>query len=122
MAGRLRLPALPLFLIATAFGVSSTIQAYSLRVLQDWAATSPRVVLPLLGLNLVYWYVPALLAPTIMAIALRYRLGRVRWPKQVLVHVTGVLVYSVVHIGVLLIARWALFQEDRPESFPTLWT
>jgi len=34
MAGRLRLPALPLFLIATAFGVSSTIQAYSLRVLQ----------------------------------------------------------------------------------------
>jgi LytS/YehU family sensor histidine kinase len=56
-----------------------------------------------------------------MAVALRYRLGRVRWPKQVLVHVTGVLIYSVVHISVLLVTRWALFQETRPESFPTLW-
>jgi two-component system LytT family sensor kinase len=120
-ATRLRLPALPLFAIATAFGVASTIEAYSLRLLQDWDATSPRILLPLLGLNLVYWYVPALLAPTIMAVALRYRLGRVHWAKQVVVHVTGVLIYSVVHISVLLAARWLLFQEARPAMFPTFW-
>jgi LytS/YehU family sensor histidine kinase len=69
----------------------------------------------------VYWYIPALLAPTIMAVALRYQLGRVRWPKQVLVHVIGVIVYSVVHTAVLLAARSVLFQESRPAMFPTFW-
>jgi len=120
MAARLRLPSLPLFGIATAFGASSAIQAYSLRVLED-GTTSSSSLLPLLGLNLVYWYVPALLAPTIMAIALRYQPGRVSWVKQVLVHLTGVLIYSVVHITVLLAARWVLFNEDRPAMFPTFW-
>src|SRR5262245_40420956 len=103
MPPRLKIPALTLFTVATAFGVSSTIQAYSMRVLED-GTTSTHALLPLLGLNLVYWYVPALLAPSIMAVALRYQLGRVRWPKQVLVHGIGVFVYSVVHIAVLLAA------------------
>jgi len=120
MGARLRIPALPLFAIATAFGASSSIQAYWLRVLED-GPTSTRGLLPLLVLNLVYWYVPALLAPTIMAVALRYPPGRVRWLKQVLVHVTGVLIYSVVHIAVLLAARWMLFREARPDIFPTFW-
>jgi signal transduction histidine kinase len=120
MLERLKVPALPLFVIATAFGVSSTIQAYSIRVLED-GRTSLQSLLPLLGLNLVYWYVPALLAPTIMAVALRYRLGRVRWSTQVAVHLIGVLAYSIVHISVLLGARWLLFQEDRPATYPTFW-
>jgi signal transduction histidine kinase len=120
MLDRLKVPALPLFVIATAFGVSSTIQAYSIRVLED-GSTSVRSLLPLLGLNLVYWYVPALLAPTIMAVALRYRLGRVRWSTQVAVHLAGVFAYSVVHISVLLAMRWVLFQENRPATYPTFW-
>jgi len=32
-----------------------------------------------------------------------------------------VLIYSVVHITVLLAARWVLFNEDRPAMFPTFW-
>jgi two-component system LytT family sensor kinase len=117
---RLKVPPLPLFLIATVFGVSSTIQAYSIRVLED-GNTSVQSVLPLLGLNLVYWYVPALLAPTIMAVALRYRLGRVRWSTQVAVHLAGVVLYSIVHTSVLLATRWVLFQENRPVTYPTFW-
>src|SRR6478672_13303216 len=105
MVDRLKVPALPLFVIATAFGASSTIQAYLIRVLEA-GSTSVRSLLPLLGLNLVYWYVPALLAPTIMAVALRYRLGRVRWSTQVAVHLAGVLVYSFALISVLLATRW----------------
>jgi len=120
MVDRLRVPALPLFVIATAFGVSSAIQAYSIRVLEDGNA-SVGALLPLLGLNLVYWYVPALLAPTIMAVALRYRLGRVRWSTQIAVHLAGVVVYSLLHTAVLLAARWVLFQEDRPATYPTFW-
>src|SRR5262245_14337585 len=120
MLSRPKIPSLPLFTVATAFGVSSTIQAYSMRVLEDGTMTT-RSLLPLLGLNLVYWYIPALLAPTIMAVALRYQLGRVRWPRQVLVHVIGVIVYSVVHTAALLAARSVLFQESRPAMFPTFW-
>jgi sensor histidine kinase YesM len=120
MVDRLKVPALPLFVIATAFGASSTIQAYAIRVLED-GNTTLRSVLPLLALNLVYWYVPALLAPTIMALALRYRLGRTRWSTQVAVHLTGVLVYSVAYTIVLLAARWILFQEARPATYPTFW-
>ena len=83
MSERLKVPALPLFAIATAFGVSSTLQAYSMSVLEH-NALSPRALPQLLALNLVYWYLPALLAPTIMAVALRYQLGRVRWSTQAL--------------------------------------
>src|SRR5215470_13012049 len=108
MVERLKLPALPLFIVATAFGASSTIQAYAIRVLEDGNTTLPSLF-PLLGLNLVYWYVPALLASTIMAVALRYRLGKVRWSTQVGVHLAGVLVYSIVHTTVLLAVRWMLF-------------
>src|SRR5438045_1736048 len=106
---RLRIPPVPLFVIATGFGVSSTLQAYSMRAIEDGGA-SARSILPLLGLNLTYWYVPALLAPTITAVALRYQLGRVRWPTQLLVNVTGMLVYSIVHTAALLAIRAMLFR------------
>src|ERR1700709_1188367 len=105
MVDRLKVPALPLFAIATVLGVSSTIQASLIRVLEDGSTTVGSLT-QLLGLNLVYWYVPALLTPTIMALSLRYRLGRVRWPTQVAVHVAGVLAYSIAHTAVLLAARW----------------
>ena len=77
--------------------------------------------LPLLGLNLTYWYIPALLAPSIMAIALRYQLGRVRWSTQLVVHVAGVFVYSVVHTTALLTMRALLFRETYPRDFSSFW-
>jgi two-component system LytT family sensor kinase len=120
MPERLKVPVLPLFLIATTFGLSSTFQAYSMKMLEA-GPVSARSLVPLLGLNLVYWYVPALLAPSIMAIALRYQLGRVRWSTQALVHVTGALVYSVVHTTALLGAKALLVVEGRPGSTAALW-
>jgi signal transduction histidine kinase len=119
MPSRVRVPAIVLFGIATAFGVSSTIQAHSLEVLEG-GAMSP--LLLLLGLNLVYWYVPALLAPSIMAIALRYELGRVRWPKQILVHAVGGLTYSVLHMSVLVLTKALLFTHGRPPTLAAMRT
>lgn len=96
-----------LLVIATAFGVSSTVQAYWLQRLATGGTwhTIPQ----LLALNLVYWYVPALAAPVIMAIATRYQLGRVWWPVQALVHVPGALAYAGVHSSVMLATRALLF-------------
>ena len=120
MTERLNLPKLPLFVIATGFGLSSTFQAYWMRMLES-GAPPPRSLVPLLGLNLVYWYVPALLAPSIMALALRYQLGRVPWSTQALVHVAGALVYSVAHTAVMLAAQALLFAASRPGSMAALW-
>src|SRR3984957_17075998 len=120
MPQRLRVPWLPLFVIATAFGLSSTFQAYSMRLLEGSAAPL-RSLLPLVALNLVYWYVPALLAPSIMAVALRYQLGRVRWSTQALVHVVGALAYSVVVTAALLATRMLLLAGGRPRSAAGLW-
>jgi len=112
------IPAPLLLAIATAFGISSTIQAHWLERLSEGPPSS---WLRLLALNLTYWYVPAVLAPVIMTIALRYQLGRVRWPKQVLVHVAGGLTYSMIHMAVLFATKALLFAEGRPSTAAGLW-
>jgi two-component system, LytTR family, sensor kinase len=118
MPRQAHVPAAALFGIATAFGVSSTIQAHWLERL---SGGQPSAWLPLLALNLTYWYVPAVLAPPIMTLALRYGLGRVRWPKQALVHAAGGLTYSLIHMAVLFAAKAALFAEGRPSTAAGLW-
>jgi signal transduction histidine kinase len=93
-------PSVPLLLaIATAFGVSSTVQAYFLGALRGEA---PRMVGHLFVLNMVYWYVPALLAPVIMALALRVQPGRVSWLIAIVVHIGGALTYALLHTAAML--------------------
>jgi hypothetical protein len=91
-----------LFAMATVFGVSSTFQAYGLQRLEGKDA-SPQLLLPLLVLNLVYWYIPAFVAPTIMRVAMRYELSRTPWRVQALVHAVGALAYAFVHTTVVLV-------------------
>jgi len=110
-----------LFVIATAFGVSSTIQAYWLDRFLHEPETSHEI-LHLIALNFVYWYIPALLAPTIMSWATSEQLTRKRWPVQVLVHVAGALAYSVVHTAVMMALRVVLLtQMGVPKEFPGWW-
>jgi len=101
--GRISFPVL--LGIATAFGVSSTLQAYWLsRVSGD---NEPMRV-HLLVLNMVYWYVPALLAPVIMKLATRYQIRRTSLTKFAAVHLTGALAYSLIHTAAMLGTRAAL--------------
>jgi two-component system LytT family sensor kinase len=106
--GRLSLPLL--LCIATAFGLSSSIQAYFLQ-----RATADQPLSPLahlMVLNFVYWYVPALIAPVIMRLAKRYQLGRVRWPALIVVHLSGALAYAFTHTAAMLATRALV--TDRP--------
>ena len=98
--------------IATAFGISSSIQSYLLSA----AAGEPiaGMATHLLILNLVYWYVPALLAPAIMRVATRYQFGRGLLWKPLAVHVVGALSYSVLHSMAMLGTRVLLMQQNRP--------
>jgi signal transduction histidine kinase len=100
-----RIP-MPLLLgIATAFGVSSTIQAYWLSRV---AGLDEPMGVHLFVLNSVYWYVPALLAPTIIRFATRYRVGRAPCYALVAIHATGALAYSLVHTAAMQVVRVAL--------------
>src|SRR5687767_488541 len=76
----------------------------------------------LLALNLVYWYIPALLAPIIMAFALRHPFDRHRWPAQLALHVAAALTYSIVHTAVMMALRAMLLTgQELPANFPGWW-
>jgi two-component sensor histidine kinase len=108
MGGRFKIPGTVLFGIASAFGVSSTIQAYWISRLmgQHWTGSDTA---SLLALNLIYWYVPALVAPVVLALATRYRVGRASWGLLALVHVPGAVAYVVVHESAMVLTQAVLF-------------
>ena len=117
--GRRFIPASTLFVIATVFGISSTLQAHWMARLQIHSHVMENHTARLLVLNLVYWYIPALLAPIIMAFALRHPVDRHRWPRQLALHVTAALSYSVVHTAVMMAVRLLLLMgQELPADFP----
>jgi len=100
-----------LFTVATVLALSSTIQSWRLESLsadQTWALTL-KLMAQLMVLNTVYWYVPALLAPTIVAITRRYRLGHTPWTTTLAVHLATAFVFSLTCEAAMLITRAALF-------------
>jgi signal transduction histidine kinase len=110
MASRSRLSWPLLFGIATAFGVSSSIQSYMLESLTGEHVGD--MVYHVVVLNLVYWYVPAAMAPLIVRVATTYQFGRGRGWLPVVVHTTGALAYSLVHAAVMLGTRILLMHHD----------
>jgi two-component system LytT family sensor kinase len=109
-----------LLAIATGFGLSSTLQAYWLHRLTP-AAPGPHVEF-LLALNLIYWYVPALVAPSIMRFALGARLRGAAWSVQTLVHAAGALGYALLHTAIMLAAKALMLQAaGRPPAIATWW-
>ena len=100
-----------LFTVATVLALSSTIQSWRLQALsadQTWALTL-QLMAQLMVLNTVYWYVPALLTPTIVAITQRYRLGYAKWSRTLSVHLASAFAYSIVHTTFMLMTRAMLF-------------
>ena len=96
----IRIPRRVLFLIATGFGLSSTIQSAVLMRLgnESWYPGDwPKLII----INLVYWYLPALLAPLIMSVAVRHQLDRTSLWRQCVVHGSGAILYSVFHTATM---------------------
>jgi signal transduction histidine kinase len=112
-----------LFTVATVLALSSTIQSWRLEALsadQTWALTL-QLMAQLMVLNTVYWYVPALLTPTIVGIAQRYRLGHTRWARMLSVHVASAFAYSFVHTALMLITKALLFPNGGRGPVPLDW-
>ena len=109
MRSRGPLRPLLLFSVAAVLSISSTIQAWRLQMLSEPESRSLHLAFQLLVLNGVYWFVPALIAPLVVAITRRYRIGHTRWATAVGVHVLCAVAYSLVHTSVLLVTRAMLF-------------
>jgi two-component system, LytTR family, sensor kinase len=109
-----------LFAIATAFGLSSTLQAWALESLAH-EPLPPRVIAQLLTLNLAYWYVPALVAPFIMRAVMRDRVSQARWSVQIGVHTAGALAYSIVHTAAMLALRAILLPAGGRADMQIAW-
>ena len=98
------------FLAATVLGVFSTLQAYRLTMLsmKDGASID---VGHLLILNLAYWYVPAILTSPIFRLTYRFPATARNWARPLLIHTCAAVLFSFVHLGVMLGVR-SLFWPD----------
>jgi signal transduction histidine kinase len=110
-------PAKWIFVTATLLGLFSTLQAYRLTTLNlkppDLRATD------LLVLNLGYWYIPALLLPTIFRLAYRFRLDVGRWYRPLALHASAAMTFSVMHWAGMMGVRWLLWPDA---GKPPGWT
>ena len=73
--------------------------------------------LHLLVLNLVYWYVPALLAPVIIKLATKYQIAGAVSTTFAAVHVTGALAYSLIHTAAMLGTRAVLMNGQSAKGW-----
>ena len=95
---------------ATAFGISSFLQAYRLTLLNS----KPGMTIEagkLLILNLALWYLPALMMPAIVWATRRFPLEAGRRVRAIAVHLAGALLFSGAHLIGLLAVRFLLWEN-----------
>jgi two-component system, LytTR family, sensor kinase len=113
-------PARWIFVVATLLGLFSTLQAYRLSTLNlkppDIMATD------LLILNLAYWYVPALLLPSIFRLAYRFRLDAVSWRTAAGIHTVAAFTFSIVHWAGMMGTRSLLWPNAGKPPGWTWWS
>ena len=110
-------PARWIFVTATLLGLFSTLQAYRLSTLN---MKPPDIMAAdLLVLNLAYWYVPALLLPTIFRLAHRFRLDGENWRTSLAIHAASAFTFSIVHWTAMMGVRSLLWPSA---GKPPGWT
>jgi two-component system LytT family sensor kinase len=108
------------FVAATILGFTSTLQAYRLTTLNLKVPMDIEVG-KLLLLNLVYWYVPASLTPTIFRLAHRFRVDGPHWIRALSVHALMAVCYSVVHCACMIGFRFVIWDSAGKPSY-VAWT
>ena len=113
-------PARWVFLVATLLGLFSTAQAYRLTALDYFRPPSIEIG-SLLVLNLALWYIPAALTAPVFRLAHRFPLDSAQWLRAIGVHLLAAWLFSVVHLGGMLLVRSVLWPSaGKPPTFS--WT
>jgi two-component system, LytTR family, sensor kinase len=109
-----------ILLVAAILSLFSTAQAYRLTTL-NLKVPSDIEVGSLLVLNTAYWFVPAAFTIPIFYLARRYRLDARRWAGPLAIHIGAAVLFSVVHLGCMVLVRMALWPSaGKPPSIS--WT
>src|SRR6476659_1353666 len=98
------------FGVATILGIFSTLQAIRLTML-TYKEGMPLQAGKLLVLNLAFWYIPALLVPSVVAVARRYRLDGPRKLPAIGAHLVAALVFAIVRFIGMLGVRFLLWSD-----------
>jgi len=108
-----------IFGVATVLGLFSTLQAVRLTTLNSKEGM-PLQLGKLLILNLAFWYIPALLTPSIVAVARRFRLDGERRLRAIAVHAVAAFGFMVVRFIAMLGVRLLLWTDAI--KLVTSWT
>jgi hypothetical protein len=98
------------FAAATVLGCFSALQSYRLSTLNLRYPMDIEVG-KILILNLVYWYIPALLSPIIFRLGQRFRVDGPHWIRALSVHALAAVSYSVVHCAFMISTRLLLWES-----------
>jgi signal transduction histidine kinase len=98
------------FAAATPLVIFSTLQSYRLTTLVVRPPADIDIGRMFL-LNAVYWYVPALLTPTIFRLGYRFRVDGPHWLRAVAAHALLACAFSVIHCAALTTMRLVLVES-----------
>ena len=90
--------------VAMVLSLFSTLQAYRLEVVTAKPGM-PIYIGKLLALNLAYWFVPALLLPTVVWMARRFPLDAGNRIRNLLIHLAGGLTFAVARFAGMTTVR-----------------
>jgi signal transduction histidine kinase len=91
------------FVVATALGVLSTTLAWQFtRFIGKWPASLGTLIV----LNFAWWYLWALMAPSVVWLAQHVQFARGTLARAVAVHVPAVIVFSSTHIAGMEAVHW----------------
>jgi two-component system, LytTR family, sensor kinase len=108
------------FAAVTPLVFFSTLQAYRLTSLNLRVPMDIEVG-KLFLLNLAYWYIPAVLTPTIFRLAHRFRVDGPHWMRALAVHALCACTFSVVHAAAMLATRLLLYENGGKSPY-VAWT
>jgi two-component system, LytTR family, sensor kinase len=108
------------FAAATPLVLFSTLQAYRLTTLNIKAPMDIEVG-KLFLLNAAYWYVPALLTPTIFRLGRRFRVDGPHWLRALGAHALLACSFSVFHCACMISTRLILWESGNKPAY-VAWT
>jgi two-component system LytT family sensor kinase len=106
--------------VATVLSLFSTLQVYRLEVVSAKPGM-PIEVGKLLVLNFAYWFVPALLLPSIVWVARRFPLDAGNLLRNIAVHATGAMIFAFVRFAAMTGVRFLLWSGSIKAPSVTWW-
>lgn len=114
-------PARWVFGVATTLGLFSTLQAYRLTMLTSKEGM-PIEIGRLLILNLAFWYIPALLLPSVVSVVRRFPLDGAHRLRALSVHAAAALAFAIVRFIGMIGFKFLLWSDGGRPAWMSSWS